>query len=126
MNCPRCRTSELTAAILRDYQSSIPTYSCTQCEGSWLSADAMVSIEQIAEPTMWETRDLLPEQIQLAGLYCPSCVEHPLLNKEEHRRDHHVIIDRCTQCGGVWLDAGEIQSIQKENWLTTILNIIRN
>lgn len=43
---------------------------------------------------------------------CPKCGAD--LKETDH---HHVKIDVCTDCGGVWLDAGELEMIEhvKEN-----------
>lgn len=35
---------------------------------------------------------------------CPKCGED--LREEAHG---HIMIDRCSNCGGVWLDAGELE-----------------
>jgi hypothetical protein len=38
---------------------------------------------------------------------CPKCGGD--LQEVEH---HHVKVDRCPDCGGVWLDAGEIELLE--------------
>jgi len=39
---------------------------------------------------------------------CP--VDGRQMSKEH---SHDIIIDRCPECGGVWLDAGEIEAIKQ-------------
>lgn len=39
---------------------------------------------------------------------CPRCCVD--LNERVH---HHVKIDECPQCGGVWLDKGELEMLQR-------------
>lgn len=43
---------------------------------------------------------------QVAGLICPRC--QGAMAEETHEG---VLIDRCTGCGGVWLDPGELQAL---------------
>jgi len=38
---------------------------------------------------------------------CPKC--GGTLKEMEH---HHVKVDQCTDCGGVWLDVGEIELLE--------------
>ena len=38
---------------------------------------------------------------------CPRCGA-----KLEERDHHHVRIDECPECGGVWLDKGELQMLE--------------
>ena len=47
------------------------------------------------------------------------------MEKKQHPRDEEVIIDYCDTCGGVWLDAGELEAIQKENWWISLYNLIK-
>lgn len=41
---------------------------------------------------------------------CPKCGAD--LQEVEH---HHVKVDRCTECQGVWLDAGEIELLEQSS-----------
>lgn len=124
MNCPRCKT-DLHEHTISEWNHTISTKQCTTCSGIWLKEADLHVIGSVVEPTIWESRDLPSEQSQLVGLYCPECVEHPLMDKEEHTRDHKVILDHCTSCGGIWLDDGEIVAIQKESWLKLLLGFFR-
>lgn len=42
-----------------------------------------------------------------AGLTCPR--DGAPMTEREH---HHVKIDVCSQCGGVWLDGGELEQLE--------------
>ena len=55
------------------------------------------------------------ESKQVASMRCPKCGA-PL----KERRFQKIAIDQCTGCGGIWLDAGELEPIAKkddESWL---------
>lgn len=45
-------------------------------------------------------------QRKLHHMHCPKCGSH--LHEEHY---HGVKIDRCRSCHGVWLDAGEIETL---------------
>lgn len=82
-------------------------------------------IDKVMEPTFLEIRKIPREKEQLEALYCPSCTNHPRLEKAEHSRDSKVIFDYCASCKGIWLDKGELEAIQKENWMITIGKIFK-
>lgn len=56
---------------------------------------------------------------------CEACAAKIRLRREKARRCpvdsavmkkdivHNVVIDRCSQCGGIWLDPGELAMLQK-------------
>jgi len=61
------------------------------------------------------------EQAKAAGtssMRCPRCDG----NLEESKVDD-VLIDTCDKCGGVWLDAGELEQLTKKDkgWLSGLL-----
>jgi hypothetical protein len=57
--------------------------------------------------------------LALCGMRCPKCGR-----KLEETLYHQVRIDRCTGCGGVWLDPGELETLAPEahtSWLGDLL-----
>jgi ribosomal protein L37AE/L43A len=52
---------------------------------------------------------------QLCHMRCPKCGE-PL----KERSFAKVLVDQCTGCGGIWLDAGELEQVaerESQSWL---------
>ena len=52
---------------------------------------------------------------EMCHMRCPKCSE-PL----KERSFQKVLIDQCTGCGGIWLDAGELEQVagrEGEGWL---------
>ena len=82
-------------------------------------------IEKTIEPTFLEIRNIPGKEEQLKPLECPSCNNHQILQKVHHTRDKKVIFDYCPACKGIWLDSGELEAIQKENWAITIGRFIK-
>jgi len=124
MKCPRCHEQLKRKAIAEPgYQHVID--SCPQCRGIWLSRDQLNELEWIIEPAFIEIRDIPSPDEQLKPMKCPSCTSHPDMLKAEHERDKKVVLDYCPECKGIWLDLGELDAIQKENWLVTLGRIFR-
>jgi len=124
MDCPRCKTS-LYVENLKDVKISFDVDTCSNCGGTWFDKGELAKIEKVIEPTLIEFRRIPKKSMQLETLYCPSCTHHPKLEKAEHPRDKKVVFDYCTSCKGIWLDKGELEAIQKENWIITIGKIFK-
>lgn len=124
MDCPRCK-GELIAEVVKEMKSSVELDVCQNCAGIWFDKGELSQFDKMAEPTFLEIRKLPTRSEQLEPLYCPSCADHPRMEKAEHARDEKVVFDYCTTCKGVWLDYGELEAINKENWLITIGRILK-
>ena len=58
--------------------------------------------------------------LELYSMRCPKCGR-----KLEETTHQKVRIDRCTGCGGVWLDPGELATLARgehTNWLDDLLS----
>lgn len=122
MDCPRCKNA-LTTTLLSEVNTVIELDTCDHCGGIWFDKGELARIDKIVEPQFIEIRKIPRKKDQLEALFCPSCEDHPMLEKAEHPRDKKVILDYCNACKGIWLDKGELEAIQKENWLITVGNI---
>ncbi len=122
MECPRCH-KKLTSKTIRDINVSIQVDHCNNCGGTWFDEGELSVIDTLIEPTMLEIRKIPNMNTQLLKLECPSCnIKHKMI-KTKHPRDSKVIMDFCETCKGIWLDKGELDAIQKENWLITLSRI---
>jgi hypothetical protein len=119
MDCPRCATP-LDQETFTEKEFSMAVEKCNSCGGHWFDSGELERIENIIEPTILDFRKIPTRKKQLQPLYCPECEGHPMMDKTDHSRDHHVIMDYCSRCNGIWLDGGELEAIQKENVLFTV------
>jgi len=71
-------------------------------------------------PTCDGCRDLIAAKLAAAAERKRSC---PLDQAEMSKEVLNIVIDRCPKCRGVWLDAGELESMKRmiEAGLTTDL-----
>lgn len=122
MNCPSCST-HLTHI---DYEN-IGIETCLNCGGEWLDAEELKHIVQARETVFnAEERKAIAAAHPITGielndsvdrdLQCPKCdgTTDPI----NYGGDTGILIDKCTACGGIWLDAHEMEKIQQlvEGW----------
>jgi Zn-finger nucleic acid-binding protein len=112
--CPRCRTP--LAAV--EYEG-IAVDTCRQCGGEWMGADELRDIIDIRE-RRWDPKDLealkraslrgVPIDAVREDLPCPECGR--AMEAFNYGGDSGIILDKCRECGGIWLDAGELEKVQ--------------
>ncbi|GAH31572.1 unnamed protein product, partial [marine sediment metagenome] len=119
--CPGCKST------LRTIQyEGITIETCEKCGGNWLDADELGKIVRIREEKFdEEERRAIAESTTITGVHledvdrdlaCPKC--GGTTDAINYGGDTGIILDRCTGCGGFWLDAGEIEKVQMviEGW----------
>ena len=121
MKCPNC------GAMLRTVEyEGIHLETCRGCQGEWLDADELKHVVQAREVRFDEQeRRAIAESTTIKGvkldevdrdLACPKCGGETGALK--YGGDTGIVIDRCTTCHGIWLDADELERIQMlvEGW----------
>ena len=104
MRCPR----DGTYLHLTDYKKVTIDF-CPYCNGSWLDAKELAQITQKSADTLWEEES--PQTCRKSPFKCPRCGGELIIT--HYTRKKEVEIDRCTQCGGIWLDTDELKEILK-------------
>lgn len=113
MNCPAC-----DHVLSSRHLAGIPVDICHGgCGGLWFDAFELAKVDESHELT---DEELLRPKFNLATQVgagakraCPLCADVRLL-RHFFSPQRQVEIDTCPQCGGVWLDAGELQRIRAE------------
>ena len=102
LHCPKC-DHELASHTLH----GIPVESCPACNGIWFHREKIraflgQALASSGQPAALATlRDVDPVPTELT---CPVCREKWL----KSIKPHGVEIEKCSGCGGVFLDPGEI------------------
>lgn len=118
MNCPVC-----TAALRSIRYESVEIHTCDGCGGEFVGPGQMVHIVNVREAKFVTDQAGpvrpafgLPPAAQDRGLQCPSC--SCSMKPRNYANDSGVLVDRCDACGGLWLDATELERIQSvlETW----------
>ena len=94
--------------------------SCRSCGGMWLDRGELERIESTMERDYSEELARLPDmagqayeqamQSKLPELACPKC--DTALEQRQYGYASQIMVDSCPQCGGVWLDKGELQALE--------------
>ena len=117
MDCPRDGT-KLEAKI---YEANIEVDACARCGGMFLDKGELEQIQAASEhdyaKALAEQPDSLKEMFgaanqELAGpATCPRCGTE--MDMRSYGYGSQILIDACPEGCGIWLDAGEIQALEK-------------
>jgi Zn-finger nucleic acid-binding protein len=84
---------------------------CGACHGTFFASGEMFKASGVsADPSSWD----LPETGGVpkpGSLVCPRCAPVVMRAQDVTHEGKHVEVDRCTACGGIWLDKGELDTI---------------
>ncbi len=114
MECPRCYRETVTG----DYEG-YPVCRCDKCGGFWVEGGVLRNIietrkeimpsEAIEEARKWHS-SAIPKRELHDEYQCPACGS--TLSRAVYGYDTGVVIDRCPNGCGIWLDKGELIALQ--------------
>jgi len=113
--CPVCTNEKL---VEKSYEG-VPLDFCLKCGGVWLDSDELHQVIEKKEEKFSQgvKEEVNPEEFKQAErpslvkeLNCPICGS--LMNRLVYVSFSGIIIDRCSQGHGVWLDKGELDKVQ--------------
>ena len=121
MQCPNCDGTLKTV-----HYEGIEIETCPSCHGEWLDAQELRHVVKARQMKFDEEErravaaavQITPVKVELhdRDLKCPKCGgQTDTLN---YGGDSGLLIDKCTSCSGVWLDANELEKVQMivEGW----------
>lgn len=115
MKCP----TDQTDLQHQTYEGEIEIDRCPSCDGVWLDQG---ELEKAQENLTADHSDSLARIGSVAQAYefarqkakipssCPKCASQ--LQHEEYGYCSQILVDRCPNCLGIWLDAGELQALE--------------
>src|SRR5947209_2628414 len=116
MECPKCHQALQGV----DYEG-VHIDTCPACGGDWLDAGELASIVEARNRRFNEQECLaIAQAAKITGvklsalnrhLTCPKCggTTHPV----NYGDDTGILIDKCAQCNGIWLERGELDKIEE-------------
>lgn len=109
MKCPKCEQIELESRVVEDVEVD----RCPDCGGIWFDQDELsktlsLNASELKPLTKGKER---PELNKLIGT-CP--VDQTGLIRVCSQHNRSIILDRCPECLGVWLDGGEFKRLIKK------------
>ena len=111
MQCPRCRNSLSTVRA-----GSLETDICRGCGGIWFDHLELNKVDE-AHELLGEflVDELVPRDRLLvatsARVHCPRDTDVVMMRRR-FSPEQPIMIDECPACGGVWLDADELNAIR--------------
>ncbi len=116
MNCP----IDGTALVKEIYENATEVERCGECSGVWLDYGELEQIQETIGNDYSEELASLPNLVGRAHamalerarpeLTCPFCAV--AMERREHGYASQVFIDVCPSCRGVWLDSGEMKTLE--------------
>lgn len=113
MNCPVCKTAELS---LNKLESDLSSLSCANCGGNWIQgAQYWKWLEQHGEnlPELKDQTNDLPLSETQEHIDCPECRWRMV--KYLVGRGTGFTLDHCHGCKGIWFDRNEWEVLRKRN-----------
>lgn len=114
--CPKCRTESLRplqSAKSVSALASLPQR-CSRCRGFWVKLPAIAALEESGALSSEDDDAIHEETDQRTGL-CPE--GHGILARAKASWTRPFYVERCLQCAGLWLDAGEWKRLSAEHML---------
>lgn len=113
MKCPACKLESLETM---EIEQQLFAEVCTECGGKWISSHNynqwLRHHGRILPEIPAEESELSIPQFEIARL-CPT--DGRILIKYDVGRDIPFRLDRCGNCGGVWLDHNEWEILKSRN-----------
>lgn len=120
MKCPACPDS------LSRYRCEPVTLDvCHEgCGGIWFDRSELEQLEALSSPPSLR---ILANKNRVVDFSrprtCPKCPGHHL-TRLHHDTIQQLELDECSQCGGMWVDLGELQVLQTERALTESIDSV--
>jgi Zn-finger nucleic acid-binding protein len=117
MNCPACKIQVLT---LTDLENGLPAYRCEKCSGTWLMSNEYLRWVKNQPQETGRELDASPSlnlDVPIAKT-CPNCGHFML--RFEILPDGALIVDRCSNCNGIWFDPREWEALTARGLHTRI------
>lgn len=100
--CPRDNVELTTTKFMNEVLDA-----CPQCDGVWFNKGELENVLGLKG----EWTPGRPTSDEQGTAECPDC--HVSMASLFFREGESVVVDRCSQCEGVWLDAQELNTLVK-------------
>ncbi len=112
MKCSNCG-EEMAHYTIVSKNASISYDVCKTCGSLWLDGGELDTMAYQIDGSIEYSSKTQAEVAGTEKMKCPRCEESEL-EKVFFLGCSDILLDRCAQCGGFWLDSGELDLINKE------------
>lgn len=122
MNCPKCSGTLET----RTWGRKITVERCDQCAGIWCKPEVLLEMKQeymseavldVGDPSVGKQFD------KLADIKCPEC--GIVMEKLADERQTHIWFEACSNCGGMFFDAGEFTDLKYDTFMDRLRDMLK-
>ena len=120
MKCPKC-----SSLVIDHILEGKLYHKCGSCDGIWFDKGELAQIMQEKDWFRIDSKHKdAKANIEGSRFKCPR--DGAPMNTVEYGHETGVKLQVCSDCGGIWLDAGEIRAIHSahETWLDRIKELI--
>lgn len=106
MKCPRCQSENIGPFEHEKVEFDF----CSDCHGIWCDRGELAQYVETIKDT--------PEKFHISSegtptqMNCPKC-EKQTLFELPYLKSKDLLIDKCSECLGIWLDSKELGVVQK-------------
>ena len=114
MKCPNCKCSMKVVETKSHYEQPIHVDQCEVCGGMWFQEDELFKIN-ISDHGIFDevnVKKLVKFSSITKDLKCPKD-ETVLEQFKDANFPKHIIIEKCSSCGGFWFNCGEFKDFQE-------------
>jgi Zn-finger nucleic acid-binding protein len=113
VNCPACNL-----ALTQITSAGVTVDACDGgCGGLWFDHYEFKKFDEpfeAGEELLRVRRDPSTTTDATKRYTCPHCTDGVVMMRHFVSVEHAITIDECPECGGVWLDAGELARVRTE------------
>lgn len=106
MNCPRCKSENIEPFKHEGVEFDF----CTDCHGIWCDRGELAQYVETIKDTPEKFH--LTSEGRLTEMTCPKCNTQTLYELP-YLKEKDLLIDKCSECFGIWLDSKELGQVQK-------------
>jgi Zn-finger nucleic acid-binding protein len=121
IKCPKCNI-KMQQILISKQDYTVTVDRCNRCDGYWFDRSELEKVLD-EESKAW-TLQFEKSFEDDADFRCPRCE-----GLVETRNLYDIKVDLCLNCGGIWLDRGELEAVQRtyrfEQNQARILNLIQ-
>ena len=130
LDCPKCLGLLQPIEVGEMEKKSVYIDQCAICQGVWFDKGELEKIlslklgfnDEVMEADF--RKDLVGDYLDLKRAKCPRCKKE--MQRVKSLQDSRLITDYCLDCGGVWLDGGEMRLLMRGGPIERALRFIFN
>lgn len=114
MKCPVCKNYALA---VKELEQNLSSQQCPNCNGRWIGSFQYWKWRDASGKSLTENSSSGGSELQVMdsskAKLCPECGH--ILRRYPIGHDIAFGLDRCGNCGGIWFDQNEWETLKKQN-----------